>query len=148
MAPTAAVLGPGLNVTPGASNVTECSGAAAAGSASVTVIVTVSPSLTTSCGPGRLAVAVVQSPGVEGIPNPQIGTVVAGAVVGSGAKLPGTAQRLMDTLAAATEELARPSPAVTNTVTSSAVTFLNTGVGITGLSFASLLLMARRRRAS
>src|SRR6266516_353441 len=142
VAPTAASVPPAVNEMPGISNDSVCP----AGSALVTSIVTESPSFTTSCGPGRFAVAVAQSPGVFGMPKPQIGTVTAGALVGSGAALPGTAQRSTDTDAADAVEPAATSPAPATTITNSALVFLSANMRIASRSFASLLLMARHRR--
>src|SRR5262245_60263749 len=96
VAPGAASVAPGLNAMPGISN--EIVGPA--GSAFVTLIVTVvvsaALSVTSSCCPGNVAVAVAQFPGVAGTANPQIGTstpVVSVAV-------PGTAHRLITCKAA------------------------------------------------
>src|SRR5262249_57831761 len=82
VAPDAASTGPASNVTPGISN----RSVRVPGRALVTLSVTWSPSLITGfsgvpgprprVGPGRVAVAVLQSPGVVGTPKPQIGTEV------------------------------------------------------------------------
>ena len=144
VASAAASVGPAAKSIPGISNRSVWP----AGSALVTVTVTVSPSVTLRTGPGRLAVAVAQLPGVDGTPKPQIGIETAGAVTGSGCSVPGRAHRLMATGAAEAGAPARPRPAATRATTSSARVFVRAGLRIAGPSFRSCPFTARRRRSS
>src|SRR5690242_14786380 len=85
----------------------ECPAGSALVTLKVTVVVSPALSVTSSCGPGRLAVAVEQSPGVAGMPKPQIGTVTAPVRVA----VPGSAHRSIDTVAAEAADPPHMSPA-------------------------------------
>src|SRR6476660_10028556 len=132
--PAATSVAPALIVTPGISNVSVCP----AGSALVMLTVTVSPSFTTSCGPGRLAVAVAQLPR----PNPQIGTLTAPVSVA----VPGLAHKVIVTGAADADEFATANAAAVTATMSRARLFRidRAASARIVISFASLL-MARRR---
>src|SRR5690348_5720398 len=110
--PTSAA--PATKVIPGISNVMECPAGSALVTLKVTVVVSVALKVTSSCGPGRIAVAVEQSSGVVGMPKPQIVTVGA---PGS-ATVPGSAHRLIDTVAAEAADPPYMSPAATMASTS------------------------------
>ena len=144
VAPTAASVGPGAKSMPGISTRSGWP----AGSALVTRRVTTSPWATLSSGPGTEAVAVVQSPGVVGTPNPQTGIDVAGAVAGSGCSTPGRAHRSIVT-GAATADAAGSGQAGGGQRRHEQ----RPGSGQRGCahrhpSFRSCPLMARRRRSS
>src|SRR5689334_1324225 len=94
--PEGASTGPASKVMPGMSRPTV----RVPGSTLWTVTVTGSPMVTTSRGPGRAAVAVTQSPGVDGAPKPQIGT---GSAPDTGVVVPAIAHNSMATGAAATD---------------------------------------------
>src|SRR5207249_6057522 len=119
-APTATSVAPGSKVTPGTSNLSAwVTSPVPAGRALWSVSVTASPWLTSRTGPGRLAVAVAQSPAVAGLPKPQIGT---GFPVSPGrVTVPALAHNSMGTAAAEAVELASGSPAAATTSTSSAL---------------------------
>src|SRR6476646_3810765 len=92
--PAATSVAPALKVTPGISNVSVCP----AGNPLVMLTVTVLPSFTTNCGPGRVAAAEPQAP----VWNPQIGTVTAPVSVA----VPGSAHKVIVTGAAEADEFA------------------------------------------
>src|SRR5215468_4391655 len=127
-------VGPASKVMPGISNVSVWP----AGNPLVMLSVTVSPSFTTNCGPGRVAAAEPQAP----VWNPQIGTLTEPTSVA----LPGSAHRSIATGAA--EEAVEPAatrPVEIMTSTISALVsrgnrgFMAANLLIATVSFASLL---------
>src|SRR5215471_5855422 len=86
----------------------------------VTVVVSAALKVTSSSGPGRIAVAVEQSPGVVGMPKPQIGAVTAPVSVA----VPGSAHRLIDTVAAEAADPPNMSPGAIMASTSRTLLFV------------------------
>src|SRR5262249_43240888 len=142
--PESTSAGPASKVIPGISNVMECPAGSALVTLKVTVVVSVALKVTSSCGPGRLAVAVVQSPGVVGMPKPQIGTVPAPVNVA----FPGSAHRSIDTLAAEAADPPAISPVAIMASTSRTLLVVTAIARIAGLLVSSRPIMARRRRSS
>ena len=85
----------------------ECPAGSALVTLKVTVVVSAALKVTSSCGPGRLAVAVEQSPGVVGMPKPQMLTVTVPVSVA----VPGSAHRSIVLVAAEAVDPPYMSPA-------------------------------------
>jgi hypothetical protein len=122
----------------------ECPAGSAFVTLKVTVVVSVALKVNSSCGPGRLAVAVEQSPGVLGTPKPQIGTVTPVVSVA----VPGSAHRSIVAVAAEAADPPSMSPAAIMASTSRTLLFVTAIARIAGLLVSSLPIMARRRRSS
>jgi hypothetical protein len=151
VAPGATSVGPEPKAIPGASRLSVWSAARPFATVSSLWMVRaiVSTWATVSCGPGRLAVAVEQSPGVLGMPKPQIGIDRPGWVVGSGCSVPAFAHSSIGTTAcdAAVDapDSTTASPAVATTTASSAGIFFLVGNARITCLLCLGRFMARRR---
>src|SRR5262249_2064990 len=142
LGPTSA--GPASKVILGISNVMECPAGSSLVTLKVIVVVSVALKVTSSCGPGRLAVAVEQLPGVVGMPKLQIGTVTAPVSVA----VLGTAHRSMVMVAAEAADPLYMSLAAMMASMSRILLFVTAILCIAGLLVSSRPIMARRRRSS